>query len=159
MKRIVMLLSLMGVMLGVSAGAALAQATSETVNVSEPSSVGTIDPCTGEAILLEGRIHLMEHLTIDANGGLHLVGVDNQTYVGENPTTGTKYVLEGHNATSVNQHFADNGATEFTLASEFQVISQGSGDNFLFTQVIHGTVNSNGETTAEVVRIKEECTG
>lgn len=162
MRRIILLLAVMGVMVSVSAGAAMAQATTETVSFTEPSAAEVIDPCTGEGtILVEGRTHFLFHVTYDDNGGFHAVGNITTEMVGENLTTGTKYVMGSRRQETDNfLLFGEtNETSESTYTSQGEFISQGPGDNFLFTSVYHITMNANGEITAEVFRVEAECRG
>jgi hypothetical protein len=69
-------------------------------------------------------------------------------------TTGNKYQASGGN------HFVSNsGGTrnEFTFVNNFLLVAPGAGNNLRVHELVHVTVNANGEITAETDNIAVDC--
>ena len=140
---------------------ARAQAITNTVNVEEPIDLPVFVPCAnggaGDIVILSGTIHIQAHVTVDARNGLH-----EHTVVNFNDVSGVG-LLTGRTYRGVGvQHFefSDNGPTlqlEGTSENSFQAIGQGPGNNLIFHVLLHQTVNSNGDFTAEVVNVTADC--
>ena len=100
------------------AGAAVARAQATTVTTNEqiPFSQLVFVPCAdsgaGELILISGTLHVLSHVTIDAQGGLHAkIHFQPQGATGVGLTTGDTY-----HATGVTQgHFNATGGGGLTL--------------------------------------------
>src|ERR1044072_8816143 len=142
------------------AGAALAQALAITVNQFVPFALVAFVPCAnggaGERGLVEGGLHLQDHITINNNRATIKTHAQPQGASGVGLTTGDIY-----SATGVTQEQDSipivNGAFEFTFINNFRIIGQGPNNNFLVHQTIHQTVNANGEVTTFIDNTSVEC--
>ena len=151
MKRVALsltfaLLGLTGVATPVSAGPA------EQTRV---SLVGLQDtnPCTGELVTFtKGSLHVVNHVTEDANGGFHVIAVFNGTAQGVSEI-GTRYVGSGVNREAFNS--GPGRSQTFTFSGHFHLLSRGSADNSTFKALFHITINANGEVATEFERLSE----
>ena len=142
------------------AGAALAQALTITTNDFVPFALVAFVPCAnggaGELVLVQGTLHLQDHITINNNRANIKTHAQPQGASGVGLTTGDTY-----NATGVTQEQDSipivNGAFEFTFINNFRIIGQGPNNNLLVHQTIHQTINANGEVTTTVVNQSVEC--
>jgi hypothetical protein len=157
-KRLVLALAVVGTTLALAAGMALAQATTDTFNEKVPLDQVVDNPCTGEQIRVTGALHILFHVTEDANGGLHV-----QTHFqprgvsGTGLESGTRY--RGVGVTRTGVYIAPGGLRETTLVDRFYFVSKGPSPNMLQKATIHVTFNANGEPTAELVRLETKCAG
>lgn len=116
---------------------------------------GTVNPCNGEVVQLSGSVNFRSHLTIDQNGGIHLVVHENaQGLSGVGCTTGAKYQVNSAEDQETNFKALPAEST-FTMHSN--VIGQGTVPNFVFHLTVHTTVNANGEVTALVLNTSSDC--
>jgi hypothetical protein len=146
--------------LTILAGAAVARAQSTTVTTNEqiPFSLIAFVPCAndgaGEDVLVTGTLHVLTHVTIDAQGGLHVKQhFQPQGATGVGLTTGDTY-----RATGVTQEeFNFTGGFTDTFINNFRWIGQGPNNNLLVHQTIHVTITPNGEITSEVENTSVEC--
>jgi len=119
--------------------------------VTVPCAVGG----AGEMIDLTGQVHAVFSVTVDGNGGVHIATHFNDAGVsGIGLTTGNKYQASGGN------HFVSNsGGTrnEFTFVNNFLLVAPGAGNNLRVHELVHVTVNANGEITAETDNIAVDC--
>jgi hypothetical protein len=150
-----MALSLMGV---VFTATAFAGATVVTTNVQIPYQDSVFVPCAmdgaGEWVDLSGTLHVLFHTTLNNNGGFHTkTHSQPQGVSGTGRTSGDKY--QGTGVTQDN--FNGNVGSQYTFVNNFRVIGQGPGNNFLVHQLMHVTVNANGEVTASVDNSSVEC--
>ncbi len=108
--------------------------------------------CTGEDILLSGRIHLVSQLQSDGSevGHFNYQGVS-----GVGLTSGTTY------RASTVDHFrlVAPFPSDITSVRSLRLISPGPEDDLLVRFLFHITVNANGEITAEVENVNIECKG
>lgn len=119
-----------------------------------------LDPCTGEHITItDGTLQLLVEVNDDSAGGLHLVVHGNaQGVVATGETTGGMYRLAGDFWTE--QNIAGDGfPLVVQLVEVHDVLSQGSGENFIVHLVSHLTINAAGVVTASVDSISAECRG
>jgi hypothetical protein len=129
-----------------------------TTNIRIPDTLSVFVPCAdggaGEVVDLSGNLHVLLRTTLDGNGGFHTkYHFQPQGISGTGQTTGDKY-----QATGVTQEqFNGKVGQEFTYVNNFRIIGQGPGNNFLVHQLIHITVNANGEVTASVDNFSIEC--
>lgn len=150
-----MALSLVGV---VFTAAAFAEATVVTTNVQIPYQVSVFVPCAvdgaGEIVDLSGTLHVVFDTTLNNSGGFHTKAhFQPQGVTGIGRTSGDKYQATG----VTQQNFNGNVGTQFTFVNNFRIIGQGPGNNFLVHQLVHITVNANGEVTAFVDNSSIEC--
>lgn len=151
------LLAITAIALAGAAGAG-AQATTVTTNEQVPITVFAFVPCAndgaGELVLLTGTLHVLTHVTIDDQGGLHVKQhFQPQGLSGVGLTTGDTYRGTGVTQTEFNA----TAATEQTSINNFRIIGQGPDNNFLVHSTFHVTVNANGEVTTVVDNFSTEC--
>lgn len=135
-----------------------AQATAFIDNVKVPINISVFVPCAaggaGEVVNLSGTLHVLFHTTIDASGGFHSTFLSQpQGVSGTGLTTGDKYQGTGESQSTFNGKVG----FESTFVSNFKIIGQGPGNNFLVHENFHVTVNPNGEVTAFVDNFSVEC--
>lgn len=151
------LLAITAIALAGAAGAG-AQATTVTTNEQVPITVFAFVPCAndgaGELVVLTGTLHVLTHVTIDDQGGLHVKQhFQPQGLSGVGLTTGDTYRGTGVTQTEFNA----TAATEQTSINNFRIIGQGPDNNFLVHSTFHVTVNANGEVTTVVDNFSAEC--
>jgi hypothetical protein len=157
-KRLVLSLVVMGTALALAAGMALAQATTETFNEKVPLDLVADNPCTGEPVHLTGQLHILFHITEDANGGFHVQAhFQPQGVSGTGLVSGEQY--RGVGVTRDGAYFPPGELRETTFVDRFYFISKGPSANMLAKATIHVTFNANGEPTAEVIRVDLKCAG
>src|ERR1044072_4341731 len=142
------------------AGPAFAQAPAITTNDFVPFAQINLVPCAnggaGELVLIQGTLHIQQHITINNNRVTVKSHFQPQGAGGTGLTTGDTY-----NATGVTQEVDTlplvGGAAEFTFINNFRLIGQGPNNNLLVHQTIHTTVNANGTVTSVVDNTSVEC--
>ncbi len=137
---------------------ALAEAETVTTNVKYPVVWSEWVPCAmggaGEMIVLNGVMHELFHVTLDANGGFHAkMHIQPQRLNGTGLTSGDKY--QGTGVTQDN--FNGKVGETYTYVNNYRMIGQGPGNNLLVHENWHYTVNANGEVTALVDNVRIEC--
>lgn len=145
----------LALMLAAFAPAAWAQEAPQPVNERLPVAFEVENPCTGEALFVEGTLHLVGRTTEDAAGGLHLMGHSNLEGKATS-ASGARYVLVsgGNNPVSVR-----SGALQ-TLASHTKFVRQGEGvaaDDFVTSWIFHLTVDTEGNIDLVVDKFTSEC--
>jgi hypothetical protein len=163
MRRIVTVLgvaALMAATVALTAGAALAQAETVTVNERTTQVEELENPCTGEPITFETTLHTISHMTTTEEGGLHLSSHFNVQGVGVSPS-GAKYVINNVESTIANlPSGVEQGPITFTFEDVIMVLRQGESvpeEDFIVRGIIHFTINANGELTSEVAFGETEC--
>ena len=142
------------------AAVAFSQALAITTNDFVPFAQINLVPCAdggaGELVLIEGTLHIQQHITINDNRATVKSHFQPQGAGGVGLSTGDSY-----NATGVTQEVdtlpLTNGAAEFTFINNFRLIGQGSGNNLLVHQTVHTTVNADGTVTSVVDNTSAEC--
>lgn len=152
-------LALMLLIVGLT-GAAFSQATAITTNQFVPLAQAVFVPCAnggaGELVLLEGTLHLQEHITINNNRVNLKIHAQPQGVSGVGQITGDTY--RGTGVTQEQDSIPlTGGAFEFTFINNFRIIGPGPDNNAQTHQTIHVTMNANGEITAVVDNIRIEC--
>lgn len=106
-----------------------------------------VNPCTGETVtVVNGSFQIVLHETFDGSGGAHVIAEGNAHGVQAVSDTGTRYQLPG----GFWAEFNTNGDQQTeSVVDVFNMISQGTGENFTIETVEHITVNANGDVTAE----------
>jgi hypothetical protein len=141
-------------------GAAFSQALAITTNQFVPFAQAVFVPCAnggaGEFVLVEGTLHLQEHITINNNRANLKIHAHPQGAKGVGQITGDIY-----HATGVTQEQDSiplvNGAFEFTFINNFRLIGPGPDNNLQTHQTIHLTMNANGVITAIVDNTSVDC--
>jgi hypothetical protein len=139
------------------AGPAAAQSRPFTVNIRFPVQIGVFVPCAnggaGEGVILTGILHEQFHVTEFADGTFFLKIHDQpQNIKGVGDATGAIYM-----ATGVTQSRFKSTGRQTTFINNFRIIGQGRGNNFLVQQLMHVTVNANGQITAEFDGARVDC--
>jgi hypothetical protein len=140
------------------AAAAGAAATTVTTNEQVPVTVFAFVPCAndgaGELVVLTGTLHVLSHVTIDDQGGLHVKQhFQPQGVSGTGLTTGDKY--QGTGATQT--EFNATAGLEQTSINNFRIIGQGPDNNVLVHSTTHVTITPNGDVTTVVDNFSVEC--
>ena len=112
--------------------------------------------CTGEEVHVYGPIDVVVQTTTDAQGNTHLVTHYSPHLTAVGLTSGTRYLAVG--PTQI-VSFDAGGPAVFNVANIIITVAPGSGDNFVLTEVVHVTLNANGEVTVEFDRINVACRG
>jgi hypothetical protein len=134
------------------------QAQTSTNNDTIPFDANFFVPCAaggaGEIVALSGQLHVLIHVTVNDVGGTNIkTHFQPQGISGVGLITGDTY-----RGTGVTQDQESNtGATEFTAVNNVNLIGPGPGNNLLVHQLIHITINPNGELTAVVVNSNIDC--
>ncbi len=154
--RLLLVIALVSLMLP---GVARAAATSTTVNeVNQHAVVEVFDVCTNELVVFDVTFHVLESVTVDANGGTHIkLLVQGTQVVGVGQTSGTAYT--GKNMFTETDYISADGTQVVTFVRPFHLVSQGSTDNRLRNILIRFTVNANSDTTVDIFFDSPTCVG
>lgn len=121
-------------------------ATSTTI----PLNAIRSNDCTGEQVELSGTIHLVSQTQRDGS----IVGHFNYQQVsGVGLTSGTEY----RGSTVDNFRLSEPFPSDITSVSSFHLIGQGTEDNLLVNDLLHITVDANGNVTASVDDVDIQC--
>ena len=142
------------------AAVAFSQAVAITTNDFIPFSLLVFVPCAnggvGEDVLVEGTLHIQQHITINNNRATVKTHVQPQGADGVGQTTGDSY--QGVGVTQeVDTIALTGGAAEFTFINNFRLIGQKAGNNLQEHQTIHVTINANGDVTNTVDNTTIDC--
>lgn len=152
-------LALMLLVLGL-AGAAFSQAAAITSNQFVPFAQAVFVPCAnggaGEIVLVEGTLHLQQHITINNNRANLKIHAQPQGAKGVGQTTGDVYQANGVTQEQDSIPLT-GGALEFTFINNFRIIGPGPDNNLQTHQTIHLTINANGVVTAIVDNTSVDC--
>ena len=139
-----------------SAASALTITTNDFVPFAQVAFVPCANGGAGEQVLISGTLHIEQHITINGNRATIKSHFQPQGAGGVGLTTGDNY-----NATGVTQEVdtvaLTGGATEFTFVNNFKIIGQGANNNLLVHQLVHVTINANGDVTNTVDNTSAEC--
>jgi hypothetical protein len=141
-------------------GPAFAQALAITTNDFVPFAQANLVPCAnggaGELVLVQGTLHIQQHITINGNRATVKSHFQPQGAGGTGLTTGDTY-----NAVGVTQEVdtiaLTGGANEFTFVNNFRLIGQGPNNNLQVHQLVHVTINADGTVTTVVDNTSVEC--
>jgi hypothetical protein len=141
-------------------GPTFAQALAITTNDFVPFAQVNLVPCAnggaGELVLVQGTLHIQQHITINNNRATVKSHFQPQGAGGTGLTTGDTY-----NAVGVTQEVdtiaLTGGASEFTFVNNFRLIGQGPNNNLQVHQLVHVTINANGTVTTVVDNTSVEC--
>ena len=142
------------------AAMAFSQALTITTNDFVPFAQLVAVPCAnggaGELVLVEGILHIQQHITINNNRATVKTHVQPQGADGVGQTTGDSY--QGVGVTQeVDTIALTGGASEFTFINNFRLIGQKAGNNLQEHQTIHVTINANGDVTNTVDNTIVDC--
>jgi hypothetical protein len=133
---------------------ALAAAITNTTSISMPINrdVFVPAPCggtTGETVSLSGSLNIVTINTINEKSITTQVKFIPQGVAGVGQITGTQY--QGTGATQRTMISAvDQFPMEIIQVNNFNIIGSGSDPNAMEHDLVHITVNANGETTASI---------
>lgn len=141
------------------AGVAFSQALAITTNEFVPFAQAVFVPCAndgaGEIVLVEGILHVQNHLTINNNRLSLKTHFQPQGAVGTGTVTGDKYqatgVTQEQDATGV------IGASEFTFVNNFRLIGSGPDNNLQVHQLIEITIDANNIIRTNVINTTIDC--
>ena len=136
-----------------------AAAITVTDTVTEPYEA-TIEACNGEDVHLSGELLFISHITVDASGAIHSAFIlVPQDVVGVGADSGVQYRAVGGDREQFYNLDADVGPITYTNTDMYNLVSQGSSDNFQVKYTFHATVNANGELTVEFDHFSAKCVG
>ncbi len=131
-------------------------ARAESFTVVETFPINFVIEGCEEPIKLSGQLHSVFHVTLDNQGGFHLVITTNpQGVTGVGLISGTTYQGTGVGRFNVNGKVG----FETTRVDSFKIIGRGTADNNLVQATSHITVNANGEVTSTVDNFFIKCQG
>lgn len=126
-------------------------------NIKVPLVGDVFDGICGEDVVhTAGDLHILVTATVNDNhvsGNFHL-NPQGAKLVGL--TTGNEYVGTGMLHESF-QGSLDNGAATFTFVNNFRIVGKGRAPSYIFQVVAHTTINANGDVTADLESVTEEC--
>ena len=141
------------------AGVAFSQALAITTNDFVPFAQAAFVPCAnggaGEVVLVEGTLHVQNHLTINNNRLSLKVHFQPQGAEGTGTISGDQYratgVTQEHDAVGV------IGASQFVFVNNFRIIGSGPGNNLQVHQLIEITIDANNIIRTNVINTSVEC--
>ena len=125
-----------------------------SANAPAPFSTVVFNPCNGENVAIDGTIQLRFDTRNDANGGSHTVGRIFERGKGTGLVTGANYVFNTDSTINVNAAAIQQEVSQIVY---IRLIGQGLVPNFLGKQVLHFTVNANGDLVGVVDDFSGEC--
>jgi hypothetical protein len=132
---------------------AMPQAT-VSANERDPLSQLLSNPCNGDVVAIEGVMHVVFGVHVDQAGGTHVQARIIEHGAGIGQAAGDKYSF------SADTNFVSNTldpSSETTQVVNVRLVGQGTVPNFRAQQVLHFTVNANGQATAVVDKLTSEC--
>ena len=134
-----------------------AQAQGNPVQHSSGSfSVTFFDDATGEFVDINVTYKTDFHVVADGNGGFHVDVHDVYSGRGVGETSGTVYIA------NQTDNFSENltaGALNETEPLHFSMISKGGADNLEVSELLHITIDANGNVTSFVDNVSVKTTG
>ncbi|WP_141434405.1 hypothetical protein [Bacillus sp. 03113] len=107
-----------------------------------------------EVVTLKGRVHYVENLTPDHDGGYHVLLKWNYLNVkGTGVTSGTPYVLTSRDQLVLNIKAGETVTATFNN----HAISLGKAPDFLVHGTYHVTIDAEGNLKTEVSHLKASC--
>jgi hypothetical protein len=125
-----------------------------SANTSDPLSQLLSNPCNGDVVAIEGVVHTVFGVHVDQAGGSHLQAHIIEHGSGVGLAAGDKYSF------SADTQFVSNTpdpSSETTQVVSVHLVGQGGTTNFLALQVLHFTMNANGQVTALVDKFTSAC--
>jgi hypothetical protein len=131
-----------------------------TTNVIVPLSLDVFIPCAadgaGEMVHLEGDLHVLITFNINGNNVNGQSHFQPQGVSGTGLTTGDRYQATGITRDDFKGSLQNN-QYKATFVNNFRIIGQGPGNNFLAHATTHIAINANGDVTAEVENVTDDC--
>ena len=115
--------------------------------------------CTGELHHFSGYLHMLETVTEDAAGGIHIHAVYNPMgWKAVGNDSGIVCKMTGRTGWTYNYGPGDVPSAE-TFVNRFHMVCPGPGNDLVFYQTWHMTVNPDGVITVEFDKLRTECAG
>jgi hypothetical protein len=135
-----------------------AQAAHTTERFTEPfdTIVSASDGCTGEDVHVFGPVDGIIQTTTDGRGGFHFEAHFTPHLSAIGLSSGLEYHAQGPARVVT---FDGPLPSVVSLTDVIRLISPGSGDNLVLTELMHVTVDANGSTTVSFDRVKGGCLG
>lgn len=152
MRRVLVMVGI--ALVAVAASATVAQA-SNLANVRAVLPFAISNPCTGEEVIGEIRVHFLLTLTINGNNvsGMELLQYSAQ---GVGQTTGARYAGNESGQARFNASLS-NGQATLTDSVTFHLTTPGGGNNVVIKGRSHTTINANGEVTVSYNDLTASC--
>ena len=142
-----------------AAGVAFSQALAITTNDFVPFAQATLVPCAnggaGEVVLVEGVLHVQNHLTFNNNRLSLKIHFQPQGAVGTGTITGDKYQATG--VTQEEDSTGIIGASKFSFINNFRIIGAGPDNNLQVHQLIEITIDANNIIRTNVINTTIDC--
>ena len=152
MRRILVVI---GIALVAAAVGATAAPAAKLANVRAVLPFEISNPCTGEAVVGEIRVHFLLTLTINGNNvsGIELLQYSAQ---GVGQTTGARYAGNESGQAPFTASLVNEQAT-MTDSVTFHLTTPGGGNNMVISGRSHTTINANGEVTVSYDELSVSC--
>jgi len=141
------------------AGVAFSQALAITTNEFVPFAQAALVPCAnggaGEVVLVEGTLHVQNHLTINNNRLSLKTHFQPQGAEGTGTITGDKYRAVG--VTQEEDSTGVIGASVFSFINNFRFIGPGPDNNLQVHQLIEITIDANNIIRTNVINTTIDC--
>ena len=157
-SRIGLCLLMLAVLFASAPSPARAEAITINENTVAPVTFGILVSCAaggaGEMVDFTGNFHYIYTLTISESGQTHYrFSTQAQNVVGVGQVTGDSYVYSGGYMETGVLSLGEIGTT----LSDFRVIGQGAGNNFIAHTLTHFTFNANGDLVVDFVITGATC--
>ena len=139
-----------------STASARAQASTTTTSFTEPVPAVTVGTCDGfRLISLTGEVHFVVHFTTSDSGNQHVHYSINYQDVKGVDQFGNQYTVNSNSNDTSN--FDAETQTSESVVQYFRLIGKGQVPNQQVRNVLHITVNNNGEPTAVFDHFYTDC--
>ena len=119
-------------------------------------SVGSLNSCTNEWVEVRGRVHFVSSVVTHETGDSTFTEHMNMQATGVGMTSGAQYLFRAAGS----EHFTvafDSAPFVHTFTYHYQAVTAGPGNNDVYWQLMHFTVNADGTVTSEVDQSGFEC--
>ena len=127
--------------------------STEDLDIVIPAS----DSCSGEDVHVFGLLDVIVQAATDSNGGIHLTTHVTPHLTAIGVASGLRYRTAGPFQAVTNTN--GTGQSVFHLVNIIVLLSPGSTDNLVLTEMINVTVNANGDTTVSFDNFRADCRG
>jgi len=136
------------------AAAAVVTASAPAATITQRVPISLVAQGCGEEILITGTLLLTTTSTTNSNGGfLVAFHASPQGATGLGLTSGAVYRATGETRANTTV----NAGSTTTFVNNFKLIGPGNTPNYLETDIIHMTVDANGNVTASVLYSSIKC--
>jgi hypothetical protein len=129
-------------------------------SITLPYANEALNECNGELVAVEGAIHMEDHSTISANGGMHFQFTTNLAGVkGIAMGSGARYVESDTDtgSSNISSDFVPFETTHVETRILTRLAEDGTPDDFRYYLRFHMTVNANGVPTVDRTDSRMEC--